>query len=330
MRDRYGREIDYLRISVTDRCGLNCGYCRKEGQRLLNKDELLTDEEILRTVEAMAGLGIKHIRLTGGEPLDRDGIVGLAGRLVKSGGIESVNMTTNGLKLEKYAAELATAGLRGVNVSLDTLDESRLEWITGSENVGSAGRDGFTYRILRGVDAALEAGLKVKINTVFTKVNRDDWKKMVLLAKERPVDVRFIELMPLGGASLKEYVPMSWLMEGFTQAYPKAVKTGTGRGNGPAVYYSVPGFNGCVGFISAVSAKFCDSCNRIRLTAAGGLKPCLCMGDQLDLRSILRSGVPDKDLSEAIKHMIYEKSREHCFETPQLVTEHLSMSAIGG
>jgi len=328
MYDRFGREIDYLRISVTDRCGLNCRYCKNEDFRLLDKDELLTDDELIRTASVMAGLGIKHIRLTGGEPLDREGITELTGRLVNTKGIISVDMTTNGLKLAQCASALAAAGLNGVNVSLDTVDESRFRMICGDRE--GASDSGYVSRILDGIDAALEAGLKVKINTVFTRINRDDWESMALLAKERSVDVRFIELMPLGAWQPADHVPVSWLKEQLITAFPKAQKLDGRRGSGPAVYYRIPGFKGCIGFISAVGDKFCDRCNRIRLTAEGGLKPCLCLGDKLDLKGMLRNDRSDQELSEAIKRAIYEKPREHCFETPELVTEHMSMSAIGG
>ncbi|MCR5683932.1 MAG: radical SAM protein [Lachnospiraceae bacterium] len=358
MYDRYGREIDYLRFSVTDRCGLCCGYCKKDYNRFLPDNELLTDDEIIRITRIMAGLGIKHIRLTGGEPLDRAGIEVLARELVKTDGIHTTDMTTNGLKLAKYAPELAGSGLSGVNVSLDTLNENKYLRITGLttevvhtpettqvENHGTheklqkneyadkneePEKTGYVLEILRGIDAALGAGLKVKINTVLTQLNSDDVFDMIMLAKDRPADVRFIELMPLGGASSGQQVPLSGVKQNFLAGFPEARPVTQKRGNGPAVYYRIPGFKGCIGFISAITDKFCDSCNRIRVTASGGLKTCLCYGTQTDLKSFLRNGASDAGLKELVRSSIYEKPKEHCFETPECITEHMSMSGIGG
>ena len=348
-----------MRISVTDRCNLRCVYCmpRSTG-RMCDTcgfgDDALTDDEIVRIVQAAAGIGIKHIRLTGGEPLLRPGLAGLVSRLVSVAGIESVDLTTNGILLADYAGELVHAGLRGVNVSLDTTDEDIFSKITGTAYKPET--------VIDGIDAALAAGLKVKINSVLTDVNRDCWPDLIGLVKERNSDIRFIELMPIGNGRDHTGVSNPELKKWITGRYGKLKESGcehssentgmngitgkassntggssnTGKspdishGNGPAQYYRLPGYRGCIGFISAIHGKFCDSCNRIRLTSAGILKSCLCYDSDIDLRRILRNSADTDEIAAVIAEAIRNKPKAHCFESPEMIPEHRSMSQIGG
>ena len=347
MKDSFGREIDYLRISVTDRCNLRCMYCMprdcKSGSGAA--EDLLSFDEIVLIAGAAARTGIRHIKLTGGEPLLRDDICRLVRSIRETDGIETVSLTTNGILLGKYSAELAAAGLDSINVSLDTLDEERFAVISGISSL-------FTVKdILAGIDKALADGLKVRINSVLTDINRDEWADLSLLARDRRLDVRFIELMPMGngrklktasgatgagevseatgvtgvtGVSNRELA--SAIAERFGELEPVHEK----RGNGPAVYYRVPGFRGCIGFISAICDKFCNRCNRIRLTAAGILKPCLCYASTTDLKQMIRNGAGYGMIENTIREAIRNKPAAHCFENPDMISETGSMSQIGG
>lgn len=321
MIDQFGRTIDYLRVSVTDRCNLRCRYCMPEGCHWLPIEEILTLEEIVRVCSIAARLGITKIKVTGGEPLVRKGCVELVSMLRGIPGIEQVTMTTNGVLLSDAAQPLKKAGLSAVNVSLDTLDPDRYREITG--------RDGLSDT-LRGIHTALEAGLRTKVNVVLQHgVNEDEWKDLAELARGRPLDVRFIEMMPIGCG--KKFRPVSnrELAERFRREYPDFWRDNTTHGNGPAVYYHIPGFMGSVGFISAIHGKFCAQCNRVRLTSTGFMKSCLCYEDGEDLREPLRRG----DMSEVRERMtrvMRNKPEAHCFEEPSAMTERKEMSKIGG
>lgn len=308
MKDRFGRKIEYIRVSVTDRCNLRCIYCMPEsGVTPVSHREILTFQEIERFCSIAAGLGISRIRLTGGEPLVRRGLPFLLEKLKQIPKVEQVTLTTNGILLKEQIRELVAGGLDGVNISLDTLDEKRYGYIT---------RGGSLRPVLEGMEAALACpGISVKINSVpLADGTGEDLIRLAGLSKSRPVDVRFIELMPLGlgkqyagqnGAKIEEL-----LEEKYGRPLPcKKPLTG----NGPAEYVKFPGFRGRTGFIRAVSHKFCAACNRIRLTPEGLLKPCLQYGDGIDIRALLRGKASDGQIAEAIREAAASKPAGHCF-----------------
>lgn len=325
MRDQTGRTIDYMRISITDRCNLRCRYCMPYGVESLPMRELLTYEEIEEVCRQGAALGIRHLKVTGGEPLVRKGCCGLMGRLLRIQGIEAVTVTTNGILLKENLDGLLEAGVRAVNVSLDTLDRAEYEAITGFDGL---------ERVLSGIEAACRAGLQVKINAVSVDWRGDGngcFRELAGLAKDYPVDVRFIEMMPIGYGKQFKTIDHRTLIEAAKREFPGIQPDDGVHGYGPAVYFRVPGFQGGLGFISAIHGKFCAGCNRVRLTSTGYLKPCLCYESGTDLRSILRG--PDftgDQLRRAMEAAIYAKPQAHCFERPEAVTETGNMIQIGG
>lgn len=327
MRDHLGREIDYMRISVTDRCNLRCRYCMpEEGIRLFPMSEVLTYEEIARVCRIGAGLGIRKIRLTGGEPLARAHLAELVKMIRRIPEIEQISMTTNGILLKEHLPELLDAGLDGVNISLDTLDEKSYEKITGFPLLS---------RALEGLEDALDAGIRVRVNTVllprdFFPDLADGWREMLSLARKYPADLRFIELMPVGEAKKFGEADGELVKQELKKMFPGMQPDETVHGNGPAVYYRIPGFAGTVGLILAVHEKFCQNCNRIRLSATGKIKPCLCYAETTDLRRMLRDGSDDRQIREVLKQTVWKKPASHCFDHPQEVTEEQRMSSIGG
>lgn len=321
MKDQYGREIDYLRLSITDRCNLRCTYCMPEGCQWLPMSDILTFEELETVCRLGAELGIRKLKVTGGEPLVRRGCVELIRALKALPGIEQVTLTTNGVLLAQSAAALRDVGVDGVNVSLDSLDPAAFARITGRDCLSE---------VLRGIDAALNQGLKVKLNTVLQPGRNDDqWPGLLELARDRALDVRFIEMMPIGlgrgvpGISNRDL--LAWMEE----RYGPLPEDTRSHGNGPAVYRTIPGFRGSVGFISAIHGKFCDQCNRVRLSSTGWLKGCLCYGDGADLREPLRRGDLEA-VRERFAGVVRTKPRAHCFDRPAEMTERQEMSKIGG
>ena len=312
MIDQFERKIEYVRISLTDRCNMRCRYCMPEtGVEKLRHEDILTFAEILRIVRAMAALGVRKVRLTGGEPLVRRGIVELVQAIHEVPGIERVVMTTNGVLLSELAAPLLAAGLDGVNISLDTLRPEVFAGIT---------RRPMLDQVREGIQALQAQGLQdIKFNCVpIESVNEADIPALAGLAREQAVKVRFIELMPIGCAYEVGYhgVAMAAVRQQLEQAYGplRQVSSPAGTLAGPAVYYRLPGFAGQVGFIDAMEHKFCTSCNRVRLTAEGFLKLCLNAKTGLDLRALLRSGITDENLQLAVRQAIYHKPAEHRFE----------------
>lgn len=324
MIDSQGRTIDYLRISVTDRCNLRCVYCMpEEGIVPMAHNEILTYEELERICTCAAKLGIRKLKLTGGEPLARLGIVDLVRRLKAVEGIEQVTMTTNGVLLGEAASSLATAGLDGINVSIDTLDRQEFARITRRDELP---------QVLGGINSALEAGLRVKINCVPTRqADPDGLLKIAAIAKEKPVQVRFIEMMPIGLGERFKGLPEEKLKACMEERFGKLLPCSDRLGNGPAVYYSLKGFAGHIGFISAVTEKFCGGCNRVRLTASGFLKLCLHYDRGIDLRAPLRSGMDDIELLRLLERAIAQKPAAHHFEQAEVAHRELhSMAQIGG
>lgn len=323
MLDRYGRVINYLRISVTDRCNLRCCYCMPEGVQDVGMKNILTFEEIWEIVRTGVSLGITHIRITGGEPLVRKGCVDLIRGIREIPGVETITMTTNGVLLGNYGKQLKEAGVDGVNISLDTLDPEEFYKITGKREL---------QEVLAGIRAVKTAGLPVKLNAVNRK--ELDPIPLVRYAQEENLPLRFIEMMPVGYG--KKYVGRSneELRETLEAVCGKA-ECMTNReelsrmGSGPAVYYQFSDLKVPVGFISAIHGKFCDTCNRVRLTAEGYLKLCLCYDQGEDLRRVLREGEKE-NLRTIMEQTIFRKPAAHCFEHPDEMTETHEMVKIGG
>ncbi len=321
MKDQYGRTIDYLRVSITDRCNLRCRYCMPHGIEWIPLEEILTLEEITEVCRQAASLGIRKIKITGGEPLVRKGCTNLIGMLTSLPGIEQVTLTTNGILLSDYADELKRQGLHAVNVSLDTLHPDTYTKITGFAELP---------RVLEGIRAMEHLQIPVKINAVLQRgVNDAEWKDLALLAKDHPLDVRFIELMPIGHGKDLLSVPNPEIQEKLTTEFGPLTLDSRSHGNGPARYYHIEGFQGNIGFISAIHRKFCSKCNRIRLTSTGELKPCLCYGDHISIKKALRTGSPE-DVKQLLTQAIFQKPAAHCFETVPAITEINEMSRIGG
>ena len=411
MRDRYNRQPDYLRLSVTDKCNLRCRYCMPHGVacRLQHKD-VLSFEETERLLGILVSLGIKKVRITGGEPLVRRGVTSLIKHIREMQGIEHISLTTNGVLLLEKLPALMDAGIDDINISLDTLDREIFRSITGSDELP---------RVLAGMDRAYEAGIPLKINCVPIRgINDREMADIAAIARDRRIDVRFIELMPLGeGAGYKgvmqseimKQIEKSWGRmipcedagicrgvndsgnrggtnnaessstegntdntnsvenagtEGNTDSANSVENAGTagntdsansvenvgtagntdsansvenaetagnkGTGEGPAVYYNIEGFKGRIGFISPISHRFCESCNRLRLTHEGFLKLCLYHKDGVDLRTPMREGADDDTLRAMIDDAVTAKPREHGFTDNTADIEKRSMNEIGG
>lgn len=334
MKDSHGRTIDYMRISLTDRCNFRCIYCMPEdGVCPMSHEEILRIEEIERLVRVAAGLGIKSIRLTGGEPLVRKGVVDLVDSVTSTPGIENVSMTTNGVLLPRMADDLKQAGLHRVNISLDTLDPGQFQEIT---------RVGKLEDTLAGIDSAIETGFNpVKINAVTVRSLNQDFLAFAKLSIDRSLHVRFIEFMPVGdsentgvdgtGWGKEDVIPSEELLEIINK---RAVAEGLAPlepagdkpiGWGPARYYEFPNAKGTVGFISPLSRHFCSECNRLRVTADGKIRPCLFSDREFDVREALRCGT-DEDVVAVLMTALGAKPDEH---HDKVGTER-GMSAIGG
>jgi len=308
MIDPFGRHITYLRVSVTDRCDFRCVYCMAEHQTFLPKKELLTLEELERLCGAFIAKGVERLRITGGEPLVRKDVMRLIERLGARLGhdLKELTLTTNGSQLARYAKALKAAGVRRVNVSLDTLDPGKFRAIT---------RWGDLKDVLAGIDAAQEAGLNVKINTVALKdMNRGEIPDMLGWAHGRGMDLTLIETMPLGetGADrVEQYLPLSLVRADLARRY--TLDDIDYRTGGPARYVRVAETGGRLGFITPLTHNFCESCNRVRVTCTGTLYMCLGQEDDADLRAPLRASGDDALLLEAIDRAIARKPKGHDF-----------------
>jgi cyclic pyranopterin phosphate synthase len=323
--DRYGRTITYLRVSVTDRCDFRCTYCMSENMQFLPKKEVLSFEEVDRIVSAFVSRGVKKLRLTGGEPLVRRDIMELVARLgtYLGEGLEELTLTTNGSQLRRHAKGLADAGVRRLNVSLDTLDEKRFAEIT---------RRGRIADVLDGIDAASEAGLQIKINMVAMRgINDHEIEPMLHWAHSRGFALTLIEGMPLGDVGMDRvdaYLPLKEMRERLMQKF--TLEPTSHRSGGPARYDRVRETGGILGFITPMSHNFCESCNRVRLTATGQLYMCLGQEDMVDLRQAIREGGPDA-LDAALGRAMILKPKGHDFmldrdHTGPAVTRHMSVT----
>jgi cyclic pyranopterin phosphate synthase len=326
LADAFARPIDYLRVSVTDRCNLRCTYCMPEaGLPWIPNADTLTFEEIERIVRAAASVGVRSIRLTGGEPLVRRDLARLVGRIAAIPGIDDIALSTNGILLADQAQSLAAAGLRRVNVSLDTLVPERFERI--------ARRPGLE-RVLAGIDAALAAGLgPLKINCVVLRgQNDDELGAFAAFAHERAVYVRFIEMMPVAENARDQrdaYVSADEMLERLTAGVPLVPVAGPG-GNGPARYYARPGARGAVGVISPLSHEYCDTCNRVRLTADGRLRLCLFGDYEIDLRGPVRDGAATSELAALFRGGMLIKPERHHLRLGEAGSRMRAFSEIGG
>jgi cyclic pyranopterin phosphate synthase len=307
--DPFGRAITYLRVSVTDRCDFRCVYCMAENMSFLPKAEVLTLEELDRLCSAFVTRGVRKLRLTGGEPLVRRGIMTLVGSLsrhLRSGHLDELTLTTNGSQLGKYAAELKDAGVRRINVSLDTLDPEKFRAVT---------RWGSLNDVLAGIDAAQAAGLKIKINTVALKgINEDEFPSLIEWAHGRGMDLTLIEVMPLGEIGegrLDQYLPLSIVRARLAEHY--RLDELDYRTGGPARYVRVAETGGRLGFITPMTHNFCESCNRVRVTCTGTLYMCLGQEDAADLRKPLRASEANDRLYAAIDEAIGRKPKGHDF-----------------
>ncbi len=323
MKDGSGRKIEYLRVSVTDKCNLRCAYCMpKDGICSLSHGEILTFEEIVRLTRILADLGVRRVRLTGGEPTVRRDFTSLVREISLIPGIEEVVMTSNGLLLEEMAPALWEAGLKGVNISIDALDEEVYKEITGSCGVKKA---------LGAMEKCLALGMKVKLNCVPVRgVNEEQLLSLAMLTKSYPVDVRFIELMPLGCGAAFKGIP-SEEIKGILSAELKLKEDPCKEGvKGPATYVRGEGFPGRIGFISPMTGKFCESCNRIRITSDGFLKLCLYSSKGIPLRDLLRGGADDGKLKAAVAGAALQKPEGHFFGEEDPEREVKRMNEIGG
>ncbi len=327
MVDGYNRTIDYIRISVTERCNLRCVYCMpSEGVEWVEHSEILTYDEIEKVCITLAKLGLKKVKLTGGEPLVRKGISSLIKTLKNIKGIEEVTLTTNGLLLSSQIDDLVSAGLDAVNISLDTMDRELYREITRFDELD---------KVIEAIKTACSySNLKVKVNCVPLGIEDQDFIQIVELAKIYPLSIRFIEMMPIGLGKEYKYISEDMIKEKIESVYGSLVPYSKPMGNGPAHYFEIEGFKGKIGFISAISHKYCNSCNRVRLTSTGYLKTCLQYETGADLRKHLRSQSENStgELEEAIKEAIYNKPKEHLFDKPKNETNKSKsiMSQIGG
>lgn len=307
--DPYDRAITYLRVSVTDRCDFRCVYCMSENMTFLPKADVLSLEELDRLCSAFVTRGVRKLRLTGGEPLVRRGIMTLVSSLsrhLRSGDLDELTITTNGSQLKKYAQELADCGVKRINVSLDTLDPAKFRAIT---------RWGDLSKVLDGIEAALAAGIAVKINAVALKgVNEDEFASLVEWAHGKGMDITFIEVMPLGDVGegrLDQYLPLSMVRAKLSERF--TLDEIDYRTGGPARYVKVRETGGRLGFITPLTHNFCESCNRVRLTCTGTLYMCLGQEDAADLRKPLRASESDDLVQAAIDAAISHKPRGHDF-----------------
>lgn len=316
MIDKHGRKIEYLRLSITQKCNMSCIYCNPVPEKEPCCDRLSV-EDFKVIVESMANLGIKKVRLTGGEPFLRKDICDIVKAISTIKGIEDISATTNGLQLSALAGSLKAAGLNRINISLDSLDPRRFSHITGGGNLND---------VIEGIDAAFEAGLcPVKINVVLIKgVNDDEIESFIDLAKERPIEVRFIELMPIGSFGENNRDKTVYNSD-ILLSHPQ-MKLITKNSQSPATLYSIDGYKGSIGLISPISHKFCSYCNRVRITSDGILKPCLGDNSEVDLMGVLRS--QPEQLEGLIERSIFNKPESHHFN--KKFHSKNGMSKIGG
>lgn len=306
MLDRFGRNIDYVRISLTDRCNLSCVYCMPKGVpiKFLDMSELLSIDEIYYICEILSDLGIKKIKLTGGEPLLRHDIIDVIQKIRSIKNIEKITLTTNGVLLNRYFDRLYENGIRDINMSLDSLNPQKYEQITNFK----------LDNIIKNLNHIISyKDMNIKINVVPINTQIDDILALVELSKNTDIKVRFIEMMPIGYGNNFEFLSNEKILEIISNKYGNYTKSEKVHGNGPATYFSFENFKSDIGLISAVSHMFCDSCNRIRITCDGKLKPCLDYDSTLDIKELINQNINQQDLKEKIKNVIVNKPQSHNF-----------------
>ncbi|MCR5108284.1 MAG: GTP 3',8-cyclase MoaA [Lachnospiraceae bacterium] len=323
MRDLFGRELNYLRLSITDKCNLRCRYCMPSSNiKEMKHGDVLSFEEIERLCRIFADLGIDKIRLTGGEPLIRKDVVHLIERLKAIKGIENVCLTTNGCFLEENADRLCNARIDGINVSLDTLKRDIFRTLTGKDELS---------KVLKGIEKAYDLGIKVKLNCVpIAGINDNELADLAGMAKDKDIDVRFIELMPIGMGKEHKGIDRETIIKELEGCYGRLIGTDPDYKGSPAAYYKALGFRGRIGFISPMSHRFCSECNRLRLTSGGYLKYCLQYPDGCDLKSPLRDHKSDGYIRDLIEGSVINKPKEHRFNEDLVNTECRRMYEIGG
>jgi len=324
LEDNYHRQIDYLRLSITDMCNLRCIYCQpwKEIGKKTHQ-EILRYEEIIRIASLLVELGIRQIRVTGGEPLIKKDILHLLRQLAKIELLEELSLTTNATRLVQFAWQLKEVGVKRVNVSLDSLNKDRYFKISGGGNLNE---------VIEGIEEALKAGLlPLKINMVVMKgINDNELEEFALLTLNKPLQVRFIEFMPIGQQKMKwkeRFLP-TYVLKERLDSYFCLISTNGVLGNGPAEYYQIKGAIGQIGFISPISNHFCSKCNRVRITSEGQLRLCLGKEKEVNLKNPLRHGVSDDQLKEIIRQAIKSKPERHQFYQGEL--KDRQMVDIGG
>ncbi|MDK9722293.1 MAG: GTP 3',8-cyclase MoaA [Rhodospirillales bacterium] len=326
MQDAFGRRIDYLRVSVTDRCDLRCSYCMNDETRFVERKELLALEELLRLCDIFIGLGVAKLRVTGGEPLVRRNVEWLFDRLGErlGQGLQEVALTTNATQLAEFAPRLAKAGVKRVNVSLDTLDAAVFRTIT---------RHGDLSKVVQGIESARGCGLKVKLNCVLMKdVNEHEIPRLMVWGHKLGCDLVLIETMPMGDARSDRYLPLETALDRLSLGYH--LQETDERTNGPARYFRVLETGGRLGVIAPLSRHFCETCNRVRLTSTGRLHLCLGREDGIDLREALRSGESDQAIEDRILKALAVKPQGHDFVAGGTLSAGpgavRAMSATGG
>lgn len=325
MIDKLNRKIDYMRISVTDKCNLRCVYCMPEkGIENIPHREILSYDEILRICRCISDIGIRKIKITGGEPLVRKDIINLIRDIKSLDGIDQVTLTTNGVLLYDMLDNLHSAGIDAINISLDTLDKEKFKMITRRDEYES---------VIKSIHKCMDLGIKVKINCLTIKEhNLDEIIEIASFAKKYDIDVRFIELMPIGYGSKFTGISNERILNLLEEHYGLFTRINEKRGNGPAIYYSNSEFKGCIGLISAITNEFCETCNRVRLTSNGFLKLCLHYNKGIDLKVPMRNGISDRQLRDMIYHAIRNKPLGHNFfhEDSLKDLEIKNMVQIGG
>ena len=306
MKDQFQRTIDYARISITDRCNLYCTYCRPDHEEKLSHEEILRYEEILRLCKILTTLGIDKFKITGGEPFVRKGCADFIRELKEVDGVSKVTVTTNAVLLSRDLTKLAEAGIDGINVSLDFMDREKYKKITGY--------DGYE-QVMAAIKEAVHMGLNIKINSVLTdQTTMQDVQKFVDYIKDHKICIRFIEQMPLGNRQITTSLSRDEIRDNLKKQGMKFHKVEQRIGNGPAVYETIDGYQGMIGWIEALHGKFCDTCNRIRLTSIGGIKPCLYYEETGNIRDLLRNGSSVAEIRQVLEEMIYQKPQAHHFE----------------
>ncbi len=311
MRDSYGREITYMRVSVTDLCNLRCRYCMPaEGVMKKSHDDIMSGEEIIAVIESASELGIRKIRFTGGEPLVKKNIVSICRRTHNIPGINEICITTNGILLPQFAESLKDSGVERVNISLDTLSPEKYSYITRGGNIAD---------VLRGIDSAIQTGFRVKINTVLIKgFNDDEIQDMARMTLENDIDIRFIELMPMAESFADGFISARKIFDSLPELEPL-------ESDGVAKIYRLKNAKGRIGFISPISDSFCGSCNRIRLTADGYIKPCLHSGTEIFIRHKTKD-----EIKSLIINAVMSKPERHHLDATHITESSRTMNRIGG